>query len=145
MAGARLQIVANTTAGDHITAIIHDSFSIEQREPVIDRSKLVIMPEGLSLVAASGELFQADTVVEISADEKGTSFSGLARSAKIKNGGRKLKTRGVINNVNVVDFFPDSDSRILRLTGSPCNITRIKIKRQGAQLMILNTSEAVQN
>jgi hypothetical protein len=97
--------------------------------------KSSIGSEGLALFTASGDVFQNDAVVEISTDDAGTSFAGFSRSAKVKSHGQKLKTRGTINGRNTTEFFPDGASRVLRVSMSPCNVTRIKVQRSGAQLL----------
>jgi hypothetical protein len=132
---ARLELIATTASGERVTDVSDESFAIRQNGPGLDLAKSSIGSEGLALSTASGDVFQNDAVVEISIDDAGTSFDGFSRSAKVKSHGRKLKTRGTINGRNTTEFFPDGASRVLRVSMSPCNVTRIKVQRSGAQLL----------
>ena len=138
---ARIQVIAMTTAGEKVLSLPDAGFSIIQPGPVVDLTRASIDSSTLQLVAASGNSFSADIVVEISTDEAGVSFMSFSKSPKIKGGGRKLKTRGTINGQSVTDFFPDGSTRILKLAAAPCNNTGVKVKRQGAQLVTVTAAQ----
>lgn len=131
----RLELIATTGSGERVTDASDESFTIRQHGPGLDLAKSSIVSEGLVLSTALGDVFQNDAVVEISADDAGTSFTGFSRSAKVKNHGRNLKTRGMINGRNTTELFPDGALRVLRVSMSPCNVARIKVQRFGTQLL----------
>ena len=134
-ANARLQVVAHTIDGRAVVDISNDNFSISRVGTSVDLTKSALNDGALSLVAASGDRFSSEVVVEISMDEAGTSFAAFSRVPKIKSGGKKLKTRGLIAGQSVTSFFPDGATRILKVTSSDCAITRVKVRRTGSQLV----------
>ncbi|HKQ05706.1 MAG TPA: hypothetical protein VJ464_11275 [Blastocatellia bacterium] len=132
---ARIEVVATTNSGERVVAMTEGSFAIGQAGPAVDLSHSSIEDGSLSLTSAAGEVFPDGVVVEISTDAAGAAFQGFSRAPKIKGGGRKLKTRGTIDGKGLDQFFPDGEVRALRLSGSPCALTVVSVRRQGSSLV----------
>ena len=136
---ARLQVVANTIDGQAVVDVSDSSFSISRVGPSVDLTKSALSDGALSLVAASGDRFSSGAILEISTDGAGTTFAGFSRPPKVKSGGKKLKTRGMIGGQNVGDFFPDGAVRVLKVSMPSCNTTRMKVRRSGSQIISVAT------
>jgi hypothetical protein len=132
---ARLQVVANTSAGEKVVSASNGSFSIGQQGPGVDLTKSSISADSLVLSSAAGEIFAGDVTVEISTDAQGTSYVAFARPPKLKSGGRKLKTRGALGGMDLDQFFPDGATRFLKLLAAPCATTILKVRRAGDSLV----------
>jgi hypothetical protein len=78
--------------------------------------------------------FASDVNVEIT-DSTGT-FRTF-RKLKIKKNGRKLLSKGSINDIDLGTFFPDQATRFIRITNPPCGITFLHVKRQGEVLVVV--------
>jgi FG-GAP repeat len=135
---AHLQIAATTIAGQEVVDSSGNDFVISQAGTDLDLTRSTIAGGALSLVAASGQAFATDTLVEISSDEDGASFAAFSRPAKIKSAGKKMVTRGMIGGQEVESYFPDGAVRVLRLMASPCRLARVKVRRAGVQLLLVN-------
>jgi hypothetical protein len=132
---ARVEVVATTTGGERVIAVTEGSFAIGQAGPGLDLGRSSISDATLSLSAAAGELFADGVSVEISTDAGGTTFQAFSRTPKIKSGGRKLKTRGVIDGKSLDQIFPDGAVRVIKLSSAPCATTQISVRRQGDALV----------
>jgi hypothetical protein len=140
---ARVLVVATSLTGVRSTDASAANFSITGLGPTIDTSamdldsangRLVLRtiqpPIGNEIVAAP------NAVLEISSTEAGTTFFTFSKSLKIKKGGRKIITKGTINDLDVSVFFPDQAIRFLRITNPPCGITLLRVRRQGDLLVL---------
>jgi hypothetical protein len=143
MSNARIEVVATTSTGEKVKSAPGGSFAIALPGPEIDLGKSSVGTGSMSLSAESGSLFTGDVIVEISDDEAGNTFASFSKSPKIKGGGRKLKTRGTIGGRGVAEFFPDGVIRVIRLTVAPCSTTRLKVRRNGDQLVAVDTLETL--
>ncbi|HJQ24671.1 MAG TPA: hypothetical protein VKA60_12205 [Blastocatellia bacterium] len=138
---AQLQVVANLLSGGKVVSTSVGSFTIAQRGPGVDLSRSSIAADSLLLTATAGEAFPDGVVVEVSKDEAGTSYVSFIRPAKLKAGGRKLKTRGTLDGMDLDQFFPNDARRVLRLVALPCNVTTMGVRRQGNQLLTVTTAQ----
>jgi hypothetical protein len=98
----------------------------------------------LAVQPASGNLilFNENTVVEVS-NASGQLF-GFAKTAKVKKAGRKLLTRGTINDQSVLQFFPDGATRVIRVTNPPCGVTELTVRRAGEVLVLVTASSEIE-
>ncbi|HKQ04856.1 MAG TPA: hypothetical protein VJ464_06975 [Blastocatellia bacterium] len=133
-ASSQLQVVANLLSSGKVTATATGNFTIAQRVPDVDPTRSSITTDSLGLTAA-GEAFPEGVVVEVSRDNAGTSYVSFARPPKLKAGGRKLKTRGTLDGMDLDQIFPDGTVRVIRLSVAPCATTLLSVRRQGSSLI----------
>jgi hypothetical protein len=87
------------------------------------------------VVSGSQPRFLAGVKFEISHNPAGSQFFEVEK-AKVKGSGKKLQTRGDINEQEVGVFFPDGDHRVLRFTNPTCGTTILRVKRMGDLLVV---------
>lgn len=137
---ARVQVAARLTSGATALSASDNNFTISAPGPTIDLaqsyvgSNLTKLNLRVTTISGSEVRFQDGVKVEISTDEAGTSFAEFSR-IKIKSSGKKLQTRGTINNQEIAQFWPDGATRILRVTNPTCGITVLRVRRQGDLLV----------
>ena len=61
---------------------------------------------------------------------------------KIKKGGGKYLSKGVINGQELGVFFPTGATRFIRITKPTCGITILRVLRSGDQLSIVAAADA---
>lgn len=143
---ARVQVAARLTSGATALSSSAANFSISAPGPTIDLaqsyvgSNLTKLNLRAATINGTEVRFQDGVKVELSTDEAGTSFAEFSR-IKIKSSGKKLQTRGTINNQAITQFWPDGAVRILRVTNPPCGITTLRVRRQGDLLVAVQTVE----
>lgn len=142
---SRVLVVAFTQSGATTNDSSDANFTIFNPGPTIDTGRMLINDEMSRLVlytiAPAGGvevLFNGGTLVEISKDSAGTQFATFEKTPKVKLGGRKLITRGLIDGKDLLDFFPIGEVRVLKVTNPSCGITKITVRRFGFQLFPLS-------
>lgn len=88
--------------------------------------------------------FEDGVKLEISNDEAGTQFFEVLK-AKRKSSGRKLQSKGQVNNLDVGVFFPDGQTRFVRITNPECGTTLLRLRRVGNLLVPATTAIDVLN
>ncbi|HVG18454.1 MAG TPA: Ser-Thr-rich GPI-anchored membrane family protein [Blastocatellia bacterium] len=137
---ARVQVAARLTSGATALSSSDANFTISAPGPTIDLnqsyvgSNLTKLNLRATTINGNEVRFQNGVRVELSTDEAGTSFAEFTR-IKIKGSGKKLQTRGTINNQEISQFWPDGAIRILRVTNPTCGVTILRVRRQGDLLV----------
>jgi hypothetical protein len=142
---SRVLVVAFTQSGATTSDSSDADFTVFNPGPTIDAGRMLLNDEMSRLVlftiAPSGGvevLFNSGTLVEISKDEAGTQFATFDKTPKVKRGGRKLITRGLIDGKDLLEFFPIGEVRVLKVTNPSCGITKMTVRRFGFQLFPLS-------
>ena len=77
------------------------------------------------------------TLVQVSSDAAGTTFFSFSKpNGKIKRQGQKYLSKGLINGLELGDFFPNGQTRFIRITKPACGITLLRVTRTGDVLML---------
>jgi hypothetical protein len=141
---ARVLIVATSIIGARSSDASNANFSITAAGPTLATTGFSLDEGGSRLIlltdppATGSEIvFAEGAVIELSNDEAGTTFFGFSKTPKVKKQGKKVITRGTINNLDLNVFFPDQATRVLRITNPPCGVTIVKVKRQGSTVVIV--------
>jgi hypothetical protein len=133
---AKVQVAARLTTGNTLLSSSDGNFTISAPGPTIDvaesfiGSNLTKLNLRVTTINGSEVRFQDDTIVEISTNEAGTAFAAFTKVKK-KSSGKKVQTKGTINNQEISAFWPDGAIRILRVTNPPCGVTILRLRRQG--------------
>jgi FG-GAP repeat/Ser-Thr-rich glycosyl-phosphatidyl-inositol-anchored membrane family len=139
---ARVQVAARLTSGATALSSSDANFTISAPGPTIDLtqsfvgSNLTKLNLRATTINGTEVRFQEGVKVELSTDEAGTAFVEFTR-IKIKGSGKKVQTRGSINNQDLTAFWPEGTIRILRVTNPPCGITTLRVRRTGATLVVV--------
>ena len=142
---ARVLVVATSTTGTKSSDASNANFVITDFGPTINTNdmpldlelgrlvlKVIPPPVGSEVVIAE------NAVIEISNDAAGTAFFTFSKPPKYKKEGRKVITKGTINDQNLTTFFPNDAVRILRITNPPCGITILTVRRVNDHLVLVS-------
>jgi hypothetical protein len=140
---ARVAVITTSISNARTSDSSNADFIIGEPGPTIDTTQMFINDNfQLFLLTAAPQggtevLFTTGTLVEISTDVTGTTFVGFSKpNGKIKKGGGKYLSKGLINGVELGTFFPDGATRFIRITKPTCGLTVLKVTRAGNQLML---------
>lgn len=140
---ARVAVVTTSLSNVRVSDTSNANFVISDVGPTIDTANMRINFDFqlllLTTAPAGGTevLFGEGTVVEISSDAAGTTFFGFSKpNGKIKKGGAKYLSKGLINGQELGVFFPNGATRFIRITKPTCRITLLRVTRVGEQLML---------
>jgi len=87
-------------------------------------------------------LFIDGTLVEVSSDAAGTQFFSFSKpNGKIKKNGQKYLSKGLINGQELGVFFPNGQTRLIRITRPGCGLTILRVTRNGDQLQLAASQE----
>jgi FG-GAP repeat protein len=146
-------LVRATSITNAVSTDISDApFTIGQRGPTINvaNGEIFFNSSGTKLNFQTTTIngvevrFEDGVKLEISNDQAGTQFFEVLK-AKKKNSGRKLQSKGKVNNLDVGVFFPDGATRIVRITNPTCGLTVLTLKRVGNLLVEATAPIDVQN
>jgi hypothetical protein len=137
----RVLVVATTVTGARTNDSSDGDITMRNPGPPVDVGRMFLDAEASRLqlnigaIASAGSeiLFSQGTLVEFS-NEDGTEFKTFNKIPKIKKGGARLITRGQIDGVDLLEFFPIGDTRIMKVTTPACGVTQINVRRFGFQL-----------
>jgi hypothetical protein len=146
---ARVLIAATNLNGTTSSDSSNANFSIAAVGPTIDTTNIRITTNNsriaITTTAPTGgaevRFLQGATVQLTDANGVFFSFNTVA----IKKGGRKLITKGQINGMSLDAFFPDGAVRTLRITNPTCGVVTLRVRRQGANLVIEPTPATTQS
>jgi hypothetical protein len=149
---ARVQVAARLLSGGTALSASEGNFTISEPGPTIDVGRASLSNNGTRLnlrtttINGTEVRFIGGAKVEISTNETGTTFFELL-NVKKKNSGKKLLTKGTINNQDLGQFWPDGAVRILRVTNPTCGVTILRLRRQGDLFVAVATigGQSVEN
>ncbi|MEW6131491.1 MAG: Ig-like domain-containing protein [Acidobacteriota bacterium] len=146
---ARVLVIATSLTGARSSDSSNTNLSITGFGPTVATDGLFLDETASRMIllttAPTGGteiVFTADSVIEISSDEAGTAFFTFSKPFKLKKQGKKVVSKGVINNQELGAFFPNGATRVLKLTNPPCGISVLKIRRQGDVFVIVPLAAA---
>jgi hypothetical protein len=145
---ARILVVATSQTNLKTSDASDADFSITDFGPTVDTSNMFIFDNfTLFLLTTQPPIgneirFDASSIVEVSTDAAGTQFFTFSKPPKLKKDGRKLLSKGTINNQDLGVFFPNGATRIIRITNPPCGITILRVTRSGEQLLLVPSAES---
>jgi hypothetical protein len=141
----KLMVLASSKTGVHTSAASASTFTIDDYGPSVST-------KGMDFPRDTGQMrltigtpatgptvtFAPDVIVEVSVDEAGTQFFAFSR-VKIKHQGNLLITKGSINGQSPNRFFPDGDTRVLRITNPSCAFTKMKVTHVKDSLVFVSS------
>jgi hypothetical protein len=144
----RLMVLASSKSGVHTSATSGGTFTIDDYGPSIFTKSMDFPRDGGQIrltigTPASGPtvMFSPDATVEVSSDASGLQFFAFSR-VKVKKNGSLLLTKGTINRQDPNKFFPDGDTRVLRITNPTCASTTIKVVRNKDSLTLISVLDS---
>lgn len=147
---ARVAVITTSVSNVRTSDTSNADFVISDVGPTIDSSSIFLV-DGFRLLlltttptGGTEVLFTADTVVEVSSDSAGLNFFTFSKPAKIKRGGAKFLSKGIINGQELGIFFPNGATRIIRITRPNCRITLLRVMRSGEQFVALTSALEVE-
>ena len=145
----RVSVVATSNTGVRTSDASNGNLSILDPGPTVNPDGMAIFAdvERIKLGAfqpPSGNLipFNENTIVEV-ANASGQ-FFGFSKPPKVKQEGRKLLTKGTINDQSVLVFFPDGATRVIRVTNPPCGVVELTVRRSGEQLILVTAGSELE-
>lgn len=136
----RVLVVATTVTGARTADEGDGDAQIVNPGPTLDLSRMLLDPdtERMQLLSAppgtSSQIpFLEGCLIELSTDEIGSAFVTFEKPTLIKKQGRKALSRGLIDGVQLSEFFPLGATRILRVTNPACGVTQVTVRRFGFQ------------
>ncbi len=149
ISSAKVAVVTTTVSNLRTFDTSDTPFFIAEEGPTIDTTNMFLIENYklfLTTAAPPGGteiLFSVGTLVQISADAEGTQFFSFSKpNGKIKKQGGKYLSKGIINGLELGDFFPDGATRLIRITKPTCGITLLKVTRSGEMLSVADPGEA---
>lgn len=146
--GVRGTLVNGTTIFDSSNA----NFSITEAGPTLNTGAMFLFADTGRIVLGTAPgpsgvevTFANNVVVEVSSST-GSFVSVPIRKLKAPRGGgfAKLVTRSATSSgQDLLSFFPDGATRVLRVTNPPCAITEIIVRRSGDQLVPVSSAENI--
>ena len=135
----RILVTALTLTGSRTSDASNGDFIVLNVGPTLDTNRMEIDDATgqlvLFIVKSGSEVpFGPGAVVEISSDQTGTTFNTFDKQPKIKQAGHRLRTKGGINGMDLVDYIPLGDTRILKVTNPACGVTQFTVRRFAFQL-----------
>jgi hypothetical protein len=144
----RLMVVASSKSGAHSSATSTGTFTIDDYGPSVSTKGMQFARDTGQMRLAIGTpsagptvAFAPDVSVEVSVDEAGTQFASFSR-VKIKRQGNLLITKGSLGGQNPDKFFPDGDTRVLRITNPTCATTKIKVTHVKDSLVFVSSLDS---
>ena len=145
---ARVALITTSLSNLRISDTSAANFTIGERGPTIDPTKMFIFDNftlNLETVAPPGGtevVFEFGTLVQVSSDSAGTTFFSFSKpNGKIKKQGRRYRSKGTINGLDLGVFFPSGATRVIRITKPPCGITILRVTRNGEVLTLAPAAE----
>ena len=145
---ARVAVITTTVSNLRSSDSSDGDIIISDRGPTIDTTQMRINDNFqlflLTAPPAGGTevLFIDGTLVEVSSDAAGTQFFSFSKpNGKIKKGGMKYLSKGLINGQELGVFFPNGQTRIIRITRPGCGLTILRVTRNGDQLQLAASQE----
>jgi Concanavalin A-like lectin/glucanases superfamily/FG-GAP repeat/Kre9/KNH-like N-terminal Ig-like domain len=146
---AKVAVVTTTVSNLRTSDTSDTNFFIAEPGPTIDTANIFLFENYrlflITTAPAGGTeiLFSEGTLVQVSSDEMGTQFFSFSKpNGKIKKQGGKYLSKGLINGVELGEFFPNGATRLIRITKPACGITLLKLTRSGEVLSVANPGEA---
>ena len=146
---AKVAVVTTSLSNVRTSDASADNFTIAAQGPTIDPAGMAIVDNfRLKLVTAAPQggtevLFTVGTLVQVSSDAEGTTFFSFSKpDGKIKRQGQKYLSKGLINGQELGVFFPNGQTRLIRITKPPCGLTLLRVTRNGDVLTLAAASEA---
>jgi hypothetical protein len=140
---ARIAVITTTVSNQTSSDSSDNDIVISDRGPTIDTTQMFINDNFqlflLTAPPAGGTevLFIEGTLVEVSSDAAGTQFEKFSKPfGKIKKGGAKYLSKGTINGQDLGVFFPNGQTRVIRITRPGCGLTVLRVTRNGNQLSL---------
>ena len=138
---ARVAVVTTSVANLMTSDESDANFGIAERGPTISTSQMFIR-ENFRLVLITAPppggtevLFSVGTLVQVSSDAAGTTFHSFSKpNGKIKKQGAKYLSKGLINGQELGVFFPNGETRFIRITKPTCGLTLLRVTRSGEVL-----------
>jgi hypothetical protein len=146
---ARVAVVTTSVSNLRSSDSSDTDFIISDFGPTIDTTMMFIVDNFqlflLTTAPAGGTevLFTEGTQVQVSSDAAGNNFQSFSKpNGKIKKGGAKFLSKGIINGQDLGVFFPNGATRVLRITKPGCGLTILRVTRNGEQLSLAATQDA---
>lgn len=144
---ARVAVITTSLTNVRTSDTSDTDFVIGEAGPTIDTSNMFINGDvqlflTTTAPAAGTEVrFMDGVVVEISTDSTGSAFFTFSKAGRIKKSGGKFLSKGTINGMDLAVYFPNTQTRFIRITNPVCGITVIKVTRSGDQLLLATAEE----
>jgi hypothetical protein len=142
-------VITTSVSNLRISDASNANFLIAEPGPTIDTTSMFINDNYqlflLTAAPAGGTeiLFTEGTLVQVSSDATGTTFFSFSKpNGKIKKGGAKYLSKGLINDVELGTFFPNGATRFIRITKPTCGVTLLRVTRAGEVLSLAAPGEA---
>jgi hypothetical protein len=144
----RLMVLASSKSGVHTSATSTGTFKIDDYGPSIFTKSMDFPRDSGQIRLSIGSpaagptvMFSSDATVEVSSDAGGLQFFAFSR-VKVKKNGNLLLAKGTISGQSPNKFFPDGDTRVLRITNPPCAVTTIKVTRNKDSLTLISVLDS---
>ena len=146
---ARVAVITTSVSNLRTTDASASNFAIGEPGVTVDPTQMFIFDNfqlSLNTIAPPGGtevVFTEGTLVQVSSDTAGTTFHSFSKPfGKIKKSGRKWRSKGTINGVDLGVFFPSGATRVIRITKPACGITLLRVTRSGENLTLVPPGEA---
>lgn len=146
---ARVAVVTTSLSNLRTSDASDANFVIAEPGPTIDATRMFVR-ENFRLVllttappGGSEVLFSVGTLVQVSSDAAGTTFFSFSKpNGKIKRQGQKYVSKGLIDGQELAVFFPNGETRFIRILKPTCGITLLRVIRSGEVLTLAPAAEA---
>jgi hypothetical protein len=140
---AEISVIATSITGITTSSISSTPFTIDDYGPSVKTTKMSFPKATGEMTFVIGEpvtgpqvLFATDATIEVSSDTAGTQFFPFSKPPNIKGNGMKLITVGKLDGKKPDKFFPNGDSRVIRITNPTCASTILQVTRHNNELEI---------
>jgi hypothetical protein len=144
---AEISVIATSTTGIATSSISPAPFTIDDYGPSVKTTKMSFPKATGEMTFVIGQpvtgpqvLFASDATIEVSSDTAGTQFFPFSKPPNIKGNGTRLITVGKLDGKKPDKFFPNGDSRVIRITNPTCASTILQVTRHNNELVITQGS-----